>query len=150
MKSQIFSLGSGGVFNLRFFCFFLLLMSACSPIVFYVGETYSAHPQDYPIEVFFDEKDIKRNFKTIGILKTDPNEMFDVDTPEVSLAQMKKKARKIGGDGILIEKSFERVESSSTSSTAIKQHSDGEKTISSNTQINTVRVLEGKLIKYLD
>ena len=66
-----------------------------APTIHYLGESYEPSSD---IEVFYDAKDIKREYKVIGKMANDKAKDYDV---EVVKAKMIEKAKQVGGDGII-------------------------------------------------
>ena len=109
---------------------YLLLTISCSPRINYLGDTYSP-TQD--VDMYFDEHDIKREYKVIGLIKNEGSEL-ELDGVEEVKKAMLKKAREVGADGILFIGFY---------SERIHPHHEGE-------IFDTVKKLyEAKLIKYL-
>lgn len=75
----------------------LLSLAACSPRIHYLGDTYSPTTK---VDVFYDEGDIKKDYKVIGQLSGENslNTTIELDTVR---EKMIEKAREKGADAIL-------------------------------------------------
>lgn len=73
----------------------LLLMTACAPSIYYLGDTY---PPTTIVEVFYDEKDIGRAYVTIGKLTHD--KILDYSAEEIK-QEMIITAKQRGADAIV-------------------------------------------------
>lgn len=73
----------------------LLLMTACAPSIYYLGDTY---PPTTELEIFYDEKDVGRTYVTIGKMTHD--KMLDYSV-EVIKQEMIKTAKMRGADAIV-------------------------------------------------
>ena len=74
-----------------------LFVVSCSPKINYLGDTYSPTHQ---VDMYFDENDIKVEYKVIGMMKNEANELEIDDVEDVKKAMLKK-AREVGADAIL-------------------------------------------------
>ena len=93
---------------------------------------------------FFDEGDILKEYKVMGIMKNEGDEMELDDTESVKNA-MVKKAKSVGADAILFLGFYsEKVNNETTNIETI----DKDKTVATSTQ-NTSKIYEAKLLKYL-
>lgn len=70
-------------------------LSSCAPTIHYLGEAYEPSTE---VEVYYDEKDVKKEYKVIGKMTND--KMVDYNV-EVVKAKMIEKAKQAGGDGII-------------------------------------------------
>lgn len=80
----------------------VLTLSACAltlnpRVIQYEAFPRSAKPDDYPLEIF-EEKDINRPYKTIGLVQVTARRTRDV--AEV-IEVLKAEARRIGGDALV-------------------------------------------------
>ncbi|SFU55182.1 hypothetical protein [Pontibacter akesuensis] len=73
----------------------MFLFTSCGPTIHYLGESY---PPSTDIEVFYDVKDVKRDYKVIGKMT---NDELSSDIPEQVRAQMVERAKQAGGDAII-------------------------------------------------
>jgi len=73
----------------------ILLLSACSPTLNYLGDNY---PPTNKVDVYYDEGDIKREFKVIGQLTGD-NVNTTVDLNDVKDGMIEE-AKMRGANGI--------------------------------------------------
>ena len=117
------------IINLFLVISFFLIIS-CSPKINYLGDTYT--PTQH-VEIYFDENDINKKYKVIGMMKNEADELENDDVEEVKKAMMKK-AREVGADAILFIGFYsERIN---------REHHD---------EIfdNIKKIYEAKLLKYL-
>ena len=63
-----------------------------------MGDTYSP---TYDVEVFYDEGDIDKEYRVIGIARNEGDDIERDDLESIREAMIKK-AREVGADGILI------------------------------------------------
>ncbi|MCP4443233.1 MAG: hypothetical protein GY810_30385 [Aureispira sp.] len=134
--------------NTSIFAIVLLLAVSCMPHINYLGKSYPAQDNNKEIDLFFDEKDISKDFEVMGIMKSDPVEDIDMDDPQTTQEQMVKEARKRGGDAILFMGTYQEKVSSANTSSSTSTYEDGETITSTSTTVNTVKVMEAKLLKY--
>jgi len=80
--------------NLFFFSISFLI-SSCSPTINFLGDSF---PPTTDIDVFYDEIDVKLEYKTIGQMNHNSTSMIDVDEIKRSMIA---KAKEKGGDGII-------------------------------------------------
>ncbi len=77
--------------------FFVILFSACSPRMHYLGDVFAP---TLDVDVFYDEMDIKRDFRVMGQLSSD-----NQNNPTINLDKIKeemiKTAGQKGADGIV-------------------------------------------------
>lgn len=73
--------------------FFLIV--SCTPTIYYLGDSY---PETDEIDVFYDEKDIKREYSTIGQMTHDKIINY---SPDEIKKEMILSAKKKGADGII-------------------------------------------------
>lgn len=73
----------------------LLLITSCAPSIYYLGDTY---PPTTIVEVFYDEKDIGRDYITIGKLTHD--KILDYSAEEIK-QEMIITAKQRGADAIV-------------------------------------------------
>lgn len=85
--------------KLIFYLPVFFLVAACSPKITYLGDYYGSTVN---IDVYYDEKDIDKDYKTIGIARNEGDE-FEQDNLEAIREEMIKKAREVGADAILFE-----------------------------------------------
>ncbi len=120
--------------------FFFLLIISCSPQINYLGSNY---PPTQDVDIFFDEQDIQKDYKVMGMMKNEGSEMELDDTESVKNAMIKK-AKSVGADAILfLEFYSEKV----TNETTNIENIDNNKTVATSTQ-NTAKIYEAKLLKY--
>ena len=117
-----------------------LLVVSCTPQINYLGSNY-APTQD--VDIFFDERDIDKDYDVMGIMKNEGADL-ELDDAESVKNAMIKKAKSVGADAILFIGSYsEKVKSESTNIENI----DKDKTVATSTQ-NTSKIYEAKLLKY--
>jgi len=75
--------------------FFFFLCSSCGPMVQYLGDSY---PSTTNLDVYYDEKDVEKEYKTIG--KMTHGNMFDYEVDTIK-EKMIQKAKAKGADGIV-------------------------------------------------
>ena len=75
----------------------LMFIGACSPTINYLGDSYAPTQE---VDVYFDEPDIKRDYKVMGVMKNEGGE-FEMDDPETVKTKMIQKAKSVGADAIL-------------------------------------------------
>ena len=68
---------------------------ACGPTIYYLGDQYQPTTQ---LDVFYDAKDVKKEYKTIGQLTHD--KMMDYGTVEIK-SQMIEEGKRRGADAII-------------------------------------------------
>ena len=79
--------------NLLFTTLFSLLLLSCSPVIYYLGDSYSSTSS---VQVYYDAKEVKKQYKVMGRM-----------TKEVTLnterdkKYMIEEAKKRGADGII-------------------------------------------------
>ena len=92
---------------------------------------------------FFDERDIEKEYKVMGVMKNEGAEIELDDTESVKNAMIKK-AKSVGADAILFLGFYsEKVNNETTNIENI----DKDKTVATSTQ-NTKKIYEAKLLKY--
>lgn len=84
----------------------LATFMACSPRITYLGDYYGSTVN---VDIYYDEKDIDKDYKTIGIARNEGDE-FEKDNLEAIREEMIKKAREVGADAILFERIGENVD----------------------------------------
>ena len=72
-----------------------VVLHSCGPTIHYLGDNYEPNSE---IEVFYDEKDVKKEYRAIGKMTNDKMVDYDVDLVK---AKMIEKAKEVGGDGII-------------------------------------------------
>ncbi len=77
--------------------FTLLLGMSCTPRIAYLGDYYAP---TYDVELFYDEGDIEKEYKVIGIARNEGDEL-ERDNLEAIRDEMIKKAKQVGADAIL-------------------------------------------------
>jgi hypothetical protein len=107
--------------------FFFLLIISCSPQINYLGDSYTPTKE---IDIFFDENDIEKEFKVMGVMKNEGDE-FEVDDAESVKEAMVKKAKAVGADAILFVGFY--------SDRVTNDHSNID---------NVKKIYEAKLLKY--
>ncbi len=105
---------------------FLLSISSCSPRINYLGDTYSPTQE---VDIFFDEQDIQKEYKVMGVMKNEAED-FELDDAESVKNAMVKKAKAVGADAILFIGFY------------------SEKMTSDPTNFEHKKVYEAKLLKY--
>lgn len=73
---------------------FSLLLTSCGTMVNYLGDAYPATDK---VDVYYDAKDIKQDYKVIGHLST--NDFVNSDQVKKALSN---KAKAMGANGIII------------------------------------------------
>ena len=73
----------------------VVLTSSCTPTIYFLGDT---HQRTARIDLFYDEKDVKEEYQTIGMMTHDKFINYDV---EIIKKSMIEKAKEKGGDGII-------------------------------------------------
>jgi len=76
----------------------VIFITACSPRMKYLGDTYS--PNYSELEVYYDNFDIKKQYKTMGILTADSSDTFEKSLDKIRQSMIKE-AREKGADAIL-------------------------------------------------
>ena len=127
------------LFNYSIIAFYILVLSSCSPQLNYMGNSYAPTQN---IDIFFDEADIKKDFKVMGIVKNEGAEL-ELDDPESVQKAMLIKARSVGADGILFLGLYHEVLRSQRSTTTYNSYG---KNKVSNTE--SKKIYEAKFIKY--
>ena len=120
--------------------FVLLLFVSCSPQINYLGESY---PPTQDVEIFFDEADIERDYKVMGVMKNEGSEIELSDAESVQEAMIKK-AKSVGADAILFIGFYQ--EKVTGEETEVTQSGKNSTRVSSST--NTSKIFEAKLLKY--
>ena len=79
------------------FVFFIVITSftACVPSIQYLGDSYQATDH---IDIYYDEKDVQKEYKTIG--KMTHGNMLDYEVDTIK-NEMIETAKKKGGDAII-------------------------------------------------
>ena len=77
--------------------FSVLLVMSCSPVINYLGDSYTPSQN---IDVFYDEHDIKQEYKVMGMMSNEAGDL-EIDDAENVKNAMIKKARSVGADAIL-------------------------------------------------
>jgi hypothetical protein len=72
-------------------------MTACTPRISYLGDSYSP---TYDVDVFYDENDVEKDFRVIGLARNEGDEIERDDLQSIR-EEMIKKARSVGADGII-------------------------------------------------
>ena len=75
----------------------LLLIISCSPRINYLGDKLTPTNR---VDMYFDEHDITKEYKVMGMMKNEADE-FELDDVEAVKKAMLKKAREVGADAIL-------------------------------------------------
>jgi hypothetical protein len=75
----------------------IVLIVSCTPKISYLGDSY---PPTYEVDMYFDEKDIERDYKVIGLARNEGDEL-EIDDLDAIRKSMLKKAREVGADAIL-------------------------------------------------
>lgn len=120
--------------------FIFLIIISCAPQINYLGSSY---PPTQEVDIFFDEEDIQRDFKVMGMMKNEGAEM-ELDDAESVKNAMIKKAKSVGADAILFLGFYsEKVNNETTNI----ENVDANKTVATSTQ-NTTKIYEAKLLKY--
>lgn len=120
--------------------FIFLFIISCAPQINYLGSNY---PPTQDVDIFFDEQDIQKDYKVMGIMKNEGAEM-ELDDAESVKNAMIKKAKSVGADAILFLGFYsEKVNNETTNI----ENVDTNKTVATSTQ-NTSKIYEAKLLKY--
>ena len=77
--------------------FSIFLTISCSPKINYLGDSYIPTQN---VDMFFDEHDIQKEYKVIGLMKNEAAEL-EIDDVEKVKQAMIKKAKSVGADAIL-------------------------------------------------
>jgi len=88
MKAQILTIAA-----------LLVILSSCSPTINYLGNNYE--PSTH-VEIFFNENDIEKEYKTMGVMKNE-GDSFENNDLESIKEEMLKKAREVGADAIIFQ-----------------------------------------------
>ena len=107
-----------------------LLVISCSPKINYLGDTYTPTQR---VDMYFDEHDIVKEYKVIGVMKNEADEL-ELDDVEVVKKAMMEKARNVGADAILFDGFYSER----------NNHNHHDEVFD-----NVKKIYEAKLIKYL-
>lgn len=115
-----------------------VFLLGCSPNIQYLGKSYTPTSD---VDVFFDEKDIKREHEVMGTMK---NEGSDLELDDMQSIQdaMIKTAKDKGADAVLFTNTFEKERGEVTDVTY------GRRGDVATTSKETSNIVEAKLIKY--
>jgi len=81
----------------------IVFLSSCSPTIHYLGDSFTETTQ---IDVYYDEKDVGRAYRTIGKMTHENMFSYEADTIKEKMIQS---AKEKGGDGIIfLEASMSR------------------------------------------
>ncbi len=86
---------SNKLFIVFYASIFIALFVACSPAIQYLGDTYQTTED---IDVYYDEKDVQKEYKTIG--KMTHGNMWDYEVETIRNKMIEVTKRK-GGDAII-------------------------------------------------
>lgn len=70
---------------------------SCTPHLDYLGDSYAPTQK---VDIFFDENDIEKDFKVMGIVKNEGRPL-DLDDTESMQKAMIAKAKSLGADAVL-------------------------------------------------
>jgi len=76
---------------------FVLILSACAPRMHYLGDIFAPTEE---IDVYYDEMDIKQDYKVMGQLSSDNHNNTFINLDRMR-ENMIKEAKQKGADGIL-------------------------------------------------
>jgi len=109
--------------NVLLIILLVTLATACSPTIYYLGDQYQPTTQ---IDVFYDGKDVKKEYKTIGQLTHD--KIVAYSSVEIK-TQMIEEGKRRGADAIIF-----------TDTEVVRENEEEGDRLS----------IKAKLIKYLD
>lgn len=72
-----------------------LLFSSCTPTVYYLGDSFQRTDS---VEIFYDEDDVKKDYRTIGQLTHDKVMQYSVEKLKTAFIS---KAKAVGANGII-------------------------------------------------
>jgi len=84
-----------------FFCFALLSCTGTGhpfkslPVIYYLGDSY---PSSAAVEIYYDVKEVKKEFKVMGRMTNDKYMEYDVDLIK---RKMMEKAKLVGVDAVI-------------------------------------------------
>lgn len=75
--------------------FLSIVLPGCGPTIHYLGDTNAPTAS---IDLYYDKKEVKREYKVMGRMTNDQFINYDVD---IVKKEMIKKAQQVGADGII-------------------------------------------------
>ncbi|MBR8839537.1 MAG: hypothetical protein DSM106950_37430 [Stigonema ocellatum SAG 48.90 = DSM 106950] len=86
-----------------------LSLTGCASVGVQVMKQHPAKPVGCPIEVYADEKDVKRDYETIALIDSKTGStLFDKKTVSAAIDMAKPKACQVGADAIIVVSSDRR------------------------------------------
>ena len=86
-----------------------LCLTGCASVGVQVMKQQPAKPTNCPIEVYADEKDVKRDYETIALIDSKTGStLFDKKTVSAAIDMAKPKACQVGADAIIVMSSDRR------------------------------------------
>lgn len=110
--------------------FSIFLCITCAPKINYLGNSYTPTQN---VDLFFDEHDINREYKVMGVMKNEAGELEMDDVEEVKKSMINK-AKSVGADAILFVNFYSERQG----------HDHGQDIFN-----DIKKIYEAKLIKYL-
>ena len=81
----------------------LISMTSCASVGVQVLKNYPSKPSNCSIEVFAEEKDVKREYETVALIDSKTGStLFDKKTVSAAIDMAKPKACEAGADAIII------------------------------------------------
>lgn len=125
----------------------MLLLTSCGPMVNYFGNT--VNPPTTNVEVFFDEKDVKKEYTVLGHMSADAEDNTDgifYQTMEEVKNAMIEKAKECGGDALI----FVDIRETSSGSYEYTEPAEGHEPGAASTETvnQTKKIIKAKLLKY--
>lgn len=121
----------------------LLVAGACSPKINYIGHQFAPTSS---VELFFDAKDIEKEYKVMGIMQNEGREW--ANDPEKIKAALMEEARKRGADALLFSDGYEEL-INSADGLGLGESIGGNDVLGFGSAfVNRVKVYKVKLIKY--
>lgn len=121
----------------------LLFISACAPKVNFIG---NQHAPTQSVDLFFDAKDIEKEYKVMGFMQNEGREF--ANDPEKIKAALIEEAKRRGADAILFGDGYDELVNSSDSFGFGSKSGGGNLFGSGSSWNNHVKVFKVKLIKY--
>ena len=121
----------------------LLIISACSPKVNFIGNQYAPTQQ---VDMYFDAKDIDQEYKVMGFLQNEGREF--ANNPEKIKVALIEEAKRRGADAILFGDGYDELVNSTDALGFGSKSGKGNLFGTGSSWNNHVKVFKVKLIKY--
>ncbi|WP_157608443.1 hypothetical protein [Roseivirga seohaensis] len=121
----------------------IIFISACSPKINYIGNQFNPTSE---VELFFDSKDIKREYTVMGFMQNEGRE-FANDPEDIKVALIEE-AKKRGADAILFGDGYQELINSTDGIGFGEKIGNGDVLGLNSGFVNRVKVFKVKLIKY--